>query len=75
MAKLTQEQREELLETFEYNDLDGDGMIEMDEFVQMLQELEWEIAEREAHVGFQDIDTNDDGLIDFDEFVAWWTED
>jgi Ca2+-binding EF-hand superfamily protein len=75
MAKLTEEQREELLETFEYNDLDGDGMIEMDEFVQMLEELEWEISEREAHVGFQDIDTNDDGLIDFEEFVAWWTED
>jgi hypothetical protein len=41
----------------------------------MLEELEWEISEREAHVGFQDIDTNDDGLIDFEEFVAWWTED
>ena len=35
----------------------------------------WEISEREAHIGFQDIDTNDDGLIDFEEFVAWWTED
>jgi calmodulin len=75
MANLSEEQREELLETFEYNDLDADGMIEMDEFVQMLQELEWEISEREAQIGFQDIDTNDDGLIDFEEFVAWWTED
>jgi calmodulin len=75
MEKLSEEQREELLETFEYNDVDGDGKIQMDEFVQMLQELEWEISEREAHIGFQDIDTNDDGLIDFEEFVAWWTED
>jgi calmodulin len=75
MAKLSEEQREELLETFEYNDLDADGMIEMDEFVQMLQELEWEISQREAQIGFQEIDTNDDGLIDFEEFVAWWTED
>jgi Ca2+-binding EF-hand superfamily protein len=75
VVKLTEEQREELLETFEYNDLDGDGKIEHDEFVQMLAELEWEISAREARVGFDEIDTNDDGLIDFEEFAAWWVED
>jgi Ca2+-binding EF-hand superfamily protein len=35
-----EEQLEELRETFEYNDRDGDGSIELDEFKAMLEELE-----------------------------------
>ena len=74
-TKPTEEQLDELRETFQYNDRDEDGRIEPEEFVQMLDELGAEMSEKEAKIGFQDIDTNDDGLIDFDEFVAWWTED
>jgi calmodulin/calcium-binding protein CML/plastin-2 len=66
---------DELRETFEYNDRDGDGMIQIDEFVTMLAELEAGVSAAEARLGFQDIDSNDDGLIDFKEFVSWWTED
>jgi len=73
--KPSEEQLEELRETFDYNDRDQDGSIELDEFIDMLDELEASMSEEEAKVGFQDIDTNDDGLIDFKEFVAWWTED
>jgi calmodulin len=72
---LTEEQIEELRETFDYNDRDDDGRIELDEFIDMLDELEAGMAEKEAKIGFNDIDSNDDGLIDFDEFVAWWTQD
>jgi Ca2+-binding EF-hand superfamily protein len=75
MTNLTEEQREELQESFEYNDFDGDGKIEPDEFVRMMQELGAGLSDRETRQGFAEIDTNDDGLIDFDEFVAWWTED
>lgn len=77
MAKTppTVEQLEELRETFDYNDRDDDGRIELDEFIDMLDELEAGMSETEAKVGFNDIDTNDDGLIDFEEFVAWWTEE
>jgi calmodulin/calcium-binding protein CML/plastin-2 len=64
----------ELREAFEYNDRDGDGMIEIEEFVTMLDELEAGVSAAEARLGFQDIDSNDDGLIDFKEFTAWWTE-
>ncbi|HVY64538.1 MAG TPA: EF-hand domain-containing protein [Gammaproteobacteria bacterium] len=71
----TEEQLEELREAFDYNDRDGDGQIEPEEFVAMLDELEAGMSPAEAKIGFQDIDTNDDGLIDFGEFVAWWTED
>lgn len=73
--KPSEEQLEELRETFDYNDRDEDGSIEVDEFIDMLDELEANMSEEEAKIGFQDIDTNDDGLIDFKEFVAWWTED
>ena len=73
--KATEDQIDELREAFEYNDRDGDGRIEPDEFVTMLDELEANMSPAEARIGFQDIDTNDDGLIDFGEFVAWWTED
>lgn len=71
----TEEQLDELRESFDYNDRDGDGRIELGEFAAMLDELEADMAEREVEIGFKDIDTNDDGLIDFAEFVAWWTED
>ena len=73
--KPTEEQLDELREAFDYNDRDGDGRIEPDEFAVMLDELDAGMSAAEAKMGFRDIDTNDDGLIDFDEFVAWWTED
>ena len=73
--KPTDDALAELREAFEYNDRDGDGRIEPEEFVTMLDELEANMSAKEAKIGFQDIDTNDDGLIDFEEFVAWWTED
>ena len=73
--KPTEEQLDELREAFEYNDRDSDGRIQLDEFIEMLDELEADIDDKAATVGFRDIDTNDDGLIDFEEFVAWWTED
>ena len=73
--KLSEEQLDELRDAFDYNDRDGDAMIEFDEFVVMLDELESDMSNEEARLGFRDIDTNDDGLIDFEEFVAWWTEE
>jgi Ca2+-binding EF-hand superfamily protein len=73
--KQTEEQLDELREAFDYNDRDGDGRIELAEFVAMLDELEAEMSASDAEIGFQDIDSNGDDLIDFDEFVAWWSED
>jgi Ca2+-binding EF-hand superfamily protein len=73
--KPSEEQLDELREAFDYNDRDGDGRIEKDEFSAMLEELDAGMSKRDVEIGFQDIDTNDDQLIDFDEFVAWWRED
>jgi calmodulin/calcium-binding protein CML/plastin-2 len=73
--KPNEEELDELRETFDYNDRDGDGRIQLDEFAAMLDELEAEMSANDIEIGFKDIDTNDDGLIDFLEFVAWWSED
>ena len=73
--KPSPEELDELREAFDYNDRDADGRIQVDEFAEMLDELEADMSPKDIEIGFQDIDTNDDGLIDFGEFVAWWTED
>ena len=74
-TKYSEEELDELREAFDYNDRDGDGMIQLAEFGEMLEELEAEMSEKDVRTGFNDIDTNDDGLIDFTEFVEWWAED
>jgi calmodulin/calcium-binding protein CML/plastin-2 len=74
-VKPSEEELDELREAFDYNDRDADGMIQLDEFAEMLDELDADMSENEIRTGFGDIDTNDDGLIDFKEFVAWWAED
>jgi Ca2+-binding EF-hand superfamily protein len=73
--KPSPEELDELREAFDYNDRDADGRIQVDEFAEMLDELEADMSPKDIEIGFKDIDTNDDGLIDFGEFVAWWTED
>jgi calmodulin/calcium-binding protein CML/plastin-2 len=75
MNRPNEEELDELREAFDYNDRDGDGRIQLDEFSAMLDELEADMSRSEVEIGFKDIDTNDDGLVDFEEFVAWWSED
>lgn len=69
---LTPEEREELEEAFQFNDLDNDGSIEFDEFFTMLTNMESEVSLDEARIGFRSIDTNNDGVIELDEFIEWW---
>jgi len=72
--QLTTEELAELRENFDYNDLNKDGKIELDEFVSMLKELESGTELAEARLGFGEIDTDKDGAIEFDEFIDWWQE-
>ncbi len=71
----TQEQLDELREDFEFNDANGDGRIQYLEFVALLGDLDADMSQEVARIGFEEIDTDDDGAIGFDEFVAWWTRD
>lgn len=65
---------QELSESFRYNDVNKDGLIEFAEFVEMLGQLDAEVSDTEARIGFDEIDTDDDGAISFDEFVDWWRD-
>ena len=70
----TDDQTEELRESFEYNDLNADGKIEIDEFMNMLETLDTGFNRDEARIGFREIDTDHDGGISFQEFMDWWSE-
>lgn len=70
----TPEEIAELRESFNYNDPNADGKIDLDEFRRMLDDLEAGVSADEARIGFDEIDTDDDGAIGFDEFISWWSE-
>lgn len=72
--KLEPAELKELSESFRYNDVNKDGLIEFSEFVEMLGQLEAEVSDAEARIGFDELDSDDDGAISFDEFVAWWRD-
>jgi Ca2+-binding EF-hand superfamily protein len=72
--KLDEEELDEVREAFDYNDRDEDGLIDLEEFADMLDDLEADMSETETRTGFREIDTNHDGKIDFAEFAAWWAD-
>lgn len=63
---------DDLRETFRYNDVDDDGRIGFEEFLQMLDQLEAGASRQEARIGFEEIDADGDGSISFNEFAGWW---
>ena len=50
-------------------DLDGDGVLSVDEFVQRLTDTGWSL--QEAEQAFRDLDRNGDGGVSAQEFEAW----
>ena len=65
-------QDSELREAFNFNDRDGNGLIDFLEFVAMLDGLEAGIDTPTAQIGFKTIDTDGDGMVNFTEFAQWW---
>lgn len=63
----------ELREGFDLADLNGDGRLELDEFIAFASDLIEGSTRQELRIGFAEIDRNHNGTIDFDEFAAWWT--
>lgn len=65
---------EDLRESFEHFDADGDGRIDLHEFGELCRALGGEIDDAHRDVGFRAIDTNRSGSIDYAEFAAWWRD-
>jgi len=63
---------DELREDFDYNDINGDGRLDRDEFRQLMRGLEAGASADQVNLGFDEIDTDNDGYIEFEEFVDWW---
>lgn len=67
------ERTEELREDFAYFDDDGDGKLQVGEFVRFLDGVGADMSDEECRIGFAAIDTDRDGVIEFGEFLEWWT--
>lgn len=65
---------EELRETFDHFDGDGNGRIDREEFGRLMEALSGDMTEDEIDLGFSMIDSDDDGSIDYDEFEEWWND-
>lgn len=63
-----------LLEAFQSNDWNGDGVLEMFEFDGLILALGIELDSDELDAAFCAIDTNNDKKIVYDEFRVWWKE-
>jgi len=61
-----------LLEAFQKNDQNGDGILEKFEFDSLILELGVELDNDELEAAFCSIDTNNDKRIVYDEFRSWW---
>lgn len=73
-TKLTEQQRDEIRSEFNFFDRDGNGLIELPEFIELLTALSPKTKVSSVEEGFNLIDDNHDGSIDFEEFVHWWQE-
>jgi calmodulin len=66
--------KDELREIFSHFDTDSNGVIDRDEFSNLMRALDEKIPEREIELGLGVLDENRNGLIEFDEFANWWNE-
>ncbi|MGJ8664613.1 MAG: EF-hand domain-containing protein [Marinicella sp.] len=72
MPKLSPEEIAEIKDHFDFFDEDSSGLIDIDEFTQLLKILAPEASNDNAIRGFATIDKDRNEQIDFDEFLDWW---
>jgi len=73
MGTLNETDIAETREIFALCDLNGDGLLDQDEFHALLNVLDGDVSRAECLLDFEVADTAGDGYIEFKEFVAWWT--
>ena len=66
---------QELKQSFDACDSNGDGWIVGDEFRRLLQDLDHDLTDDECLLAFEITDDDGDGSISFEEFMGWWTGD
>lgn len=71
---LTEQQIAAIQKDFDFFDRDGNGKIDITEFIELLTALTPKTKASHVEEGFQLIDTNHDGFIDLAEFLAWWQQ-
>lgn len=74
MPNLTEDQIQELRESFDHFDRDNNGHIDRSEFGELLEAMGAEMSTEEADIGFDLIDADHNGTIELEEFLQWWTE-
>lgn len=72
MVDLTPAQEAELREAFDACDPNGDGLIDPEEFYELLKKLDSDVSREECLLDFDAADSDGDGHIGFEEFAAWW---
>ena len=60
---------------FDAFDKDSNGLIDLEEFLDMIGELYPGTSASYLEGGFVLMDLNHDGHIDFEEFLGWWREE
>ena len=66
---------EGLRERFNFFDTDGNGLIDLQEFLGMIEVLYPGTQPSYLESGFLIMDQNQDGYVDFQEFLDWWREE
>jgi len=74
MEKENTERNESLLQLFKGFDTNDDGLIDEEEFGQMLEGLGWDSPAETRSLEFAAIDRDSDGLVRFQEFADWWLD-
>ena len=73
-AQLSKAEVEEARSNFNFFDRDGNGQIDLPEFIELLTVISPKTKASHVEEGFRLIDSNDDGYIDFEEFLDWWQD-
>ncbi len=71
-GELSEQKIAEIKKDFDFFDRDGNGQIDLVEFIELLTVIAPKTKANKVEDGFKSIDTNNDGHIDFGEFLAWW---
>lgn len=66
---------ETLREKFNAADKDKSGQLDLDQFSELVDSLEFHLSRREKEIAFLYLDTADRGLLKFEEFVAWFHQE